>query len=629
MTPFQRNVQAILDILRDPSADHDIDVVKTALQTAGVSVNRNVIVALKVLIAAPLAGIDVTTVLSEMSTAGVTLTSDLAQTVVDALTGTTPTPAVPTPVLPTPTTLKDQLLKPRVIAPTLFGMLLGLVLGLNLGWGWWTVIPVVLLGLWLFKLSLDPARTGKVLVWKCVKWASLVGIVVLLAQSTNMVRQAVNNADVKKAVGTDPTTPAPDNNGTPTTKPAAPTPVDPLLQAKHARDAQATIDLLTPLAGGNPPGTKPAVEVFLARCKKILDDDAAGRQALVRDTGLYDEFKALRDKIRYSEEDALRHLAKAKTLQATIATTPPVYGDDVPLQLSSITAFAKAQSELLATDNAALTRLEGRIAAAMPPTVPPPAKVDGDQAAKMRELEAQERARAAEKARFQKVVTARAGVYDTLSAPEFKQLVALITKGDRKTVVNGNDERLLLAWSVHYLASVRGPEDVQTKMEYALQYLPTNAAVLEAKGMKDVGVDAKEWAAGPIPADTLKWAYLKAPYNTTSTWTAYAQPSGKGAGLYTMLDLQFRGKFAEKLNKLNVDLPENERVRSLADAVWVAIKAREDFWLSNEDVENLKRDPTLKTAALWTEANVAGASSSTPATFMTREQWSTRPETKR
>ena len=84
-----------------------------------------------------------------------------------------------------------------------------------------------------------------------------------------------------------------------------------------------------------------------------------------------------------------------------------------------------------------------------------------------------------------------------------------------------------------------------------------------------------------------------------------------------------------KLNKLNVDLPENERVRSLADALWVMIKAREEFWLSNEDMENLKRDPTLTKAALWSEANVASASSSTPATFMTRDQWCQRPETKR
>lgn len=628
MNPFETRIRAILAVLADPTHSRDVNDIKATLTGAGTTgVNPAVITALIALKAVPVADIDATKVLSEMTSAGVTLTSDLAQVVADALTGVTPTP-VPTPALPTPTTLKSQLLKPRVIAPTLFGVLLGIVLGVNLGWGWWTVIPAVLLGLWLFKLTLDPTRTGKALVWKCVKWAAIVGIIVTLGNATKLVQQARQNADVKKAVGTDPTTPAaPDNNGTTTTKPAAPTPVDPLLQAKHARDAQATIDMLKPLAGGDPPGTKPAVDIFLARCKKVADDDFAAKRILSSDQVLFEEFKGLRDKIRYSEEDALRHLAKAKALQATIAAVPPVYGDDVPLQLSSIAAFAKAQTELLAADGAALTRLEARIASAKPPTVPPPA-VDADQAAKMRALEAEEKARAAERARVQKVVTARAAVYDTLNTAEFKELVALVIKGDRKTVVRGNDERLLLAWNVHYLTTVRNPDDVRSKLEYCLQFLPTDAATLEKKGQKEVGVPAKEWAAGPIPSETLKWPYLKA-YNSDATWTAYAQPSGRGAGLYTMLDLQFRGKFSEKLNKLNVDLPENERVRSLADALWVMIKAREEFWLSNEDMENLKRDPTLTKAALWSEANVASASSSTPATFMTRDQWCQRPETKR
>ncbi len=633
---FKTRIEAAVAEFRNNPMTSVADV-KDALTraTPPVSVSTEVLTAIEALLALTPTDVDEVQTRAAFSAAGVppaALTDAMVTDVIAAVTGTPAVPLVPTPgpIPVVPGTIMQRLKSPSVIIHTVIGAVIGWWIGNTVGSAlsasWLSVITTFALGAWFLRYAIGGPTTWK-RVWMVARWIAIAAIVSALTGGLKGVWQARQAADVNKAVGTEPTAPTGNGKGEPK-KEAAPVVMDEL-RDKHARDAQSAVEKLKRLAGVDAPGSKPAVDLFAARCAKVLADDKAGKGVLASDQKLYEEFAALRGKIRGTEEEALQQLAKAKKLQATIAENPPVYGDEVPAQLSVVLAYAKAQTELLEADNEALTRLEARIKAAVVPTVPPPVKVDGDEAANRRKLEAEEKARKAESERFQRVVEARAKVYDTLDSKEFRAMIALMAQGKGSTVVKANDERRLLAWNVDYVASLRGPDDVKTKIAYTLQYLPTSAQALD-KGKTGVYPDASEWAFGPAPKDTQGWKYLRTPYNTNATWTAYAYPSGKGDGLYEVLEGQFRDKFAPKLKSLGVDLPEDERVRTLADAVWMVAQCREDFWLGRDDIVNLQKDPTLKGAPLWTEADIARASApATPRRFMTRDEWCKRPETKR
>ena len=535
---------------------------------------------------------------------------------------TTPTPT--SPPIPTPSgyavpSLSSHII--RLVVTIVAGLVIGLWSG---GWGWTGLLYAAILGFVGFKLAKNPERRTRWVVGGMIGTVLLVTLAANLITSVGFVQRLVGKKDdVTQVVGPD----AEKSGGTAT--PVKPTeiprkePVGDLLRNAHRVDAQKAVDLLKPLAG-DVPGGKAAVELLEEDFDVVRKADAAGKGILASDKALFDSFDALRKRLRYSKREAIEKLDAANTLQARIEKDA-LYGEDVPGKVDVILTWAKAQTDQIDKQKVDLKFIKDEIAKAPAPTVPVPVK-DADEAARARKLEAERKLLEAERMRIEKLKEARKELLAVVDDPELQPLIALIVKGDRTVVRKGNDERLLLVWNVHFLAELKGPADVKRRMEYALQFLPTSAAKLKIG--EGVWAPATEWVAGPpsaLPADTEKWKWRRQPYNTNATWTRYNNTSGRGTELYKILEGQFQDKFQAKLSSIATKLPEAERVMRLEELVWIAVQCRPAWWLSDVELANLKSDPTIETAGLWTR-DIAGARiPSTAHKFMTSDEWMKRP----